>query len=104
MSGPDESRPDNVASHTLELLCRVDRRLVELDTRFVQIVNILSRQQTRLERIERDVGEIKFDMAIMENNILNRMTDGLFASSRIGDIDDRLTALEQASRNDPSSH
>jgi len=102
MSDHDEPSSDNVASHTLALLRPIDKRLVELDTRFVQVVDIMSRQQTRLERIERNVGEIKFDMAVMENNILNRMTEGMFASARINDIDDRLLALEQASRDHPS--
>lgn len=37
-------------------------------------------------------------MVIIENTVLDRMTESLFVASRINDIDARLGTLEQASR------
>ncbi|WP_102959153.1 hypothetical protein [Mangrovicella endophytica] len=63
-----------IVSHTLAYLRKIDKRLDETDRHLIQVIDLLSRQQTRLDRIERDGREIRNDMAVMENNILNRMT------------------------------
>ena len=101
MSETEDPSSGNLASHTLAFLRRLDRRLDESDKRFVHIVDLLSRQQTRLDRMERDPREARSDMILMENNIINRMNEALSVASRLNRVDERLEALEQASRQAP---
>jgi septal ring factor EnvC (AmiA/AmiB activator) len=101
MSETEDPSSGNLASHTLAFLRRLDRRLDESDKRFVHIVDLLSRQQTRLDRVERDLREARSDMILMENNIINRMNEALSVASRLNRVDERLEALEQASRPAP---
>jgi hypothetical protein len=101
MSETEDPSSGNLASHTLAFLLRLDRRLDESDKRFVHIVDLLSRQQTRLDRMERDPREARSDMILMENNIINQMNEALSVASRLNRVDERLEALEQASRPAP---
>lgn len=97
-----------IASHTLAYLRRidtkldskidgVDKRLDVIITQVHRVSEILLRHEERLGRIERDVSEIKGDLVLMENQILNRMTEIFHVTRRLEDHDERLAALENPS-------
>lgn len=113
MAEADDQNPQNLASHTLAYLRRIDRRMDEIDKRFIQIVDILSRQATKgdrgdrnngeaFERIERDLREIKSDAILSENRILSRMNEAMELSHRLSRHDERLETLEGALQPSPS--
>lgn len=58
-----------------------------------QMNELLGRQSLRLERIERDIREIRSDAITMENSILTRMNEILDVSRRLDDHDEQLQAL-----------
>jgi hypothetical protein len=76
----------NVASHTLELLRRIDGRLD-------QIGETLLRHDTRLGRIERDVNEVKSDVVLLENRALNQVNEAYSLKGEVQTIHAKLDAL-----------
>jgi hypothetical protein len=62
------------------------------------VSEVLLRHETRLGRIERDFGEMKSDLVMLENQILSRM-NGIFNVTRmIEEHGDRLAHIEALSR------
>ncbi len=63
-------------------------------------IEILSRHETRLGRIERDLNEVKSDQVLLENRLLNQMNEIPGATRRIDElaskIDERLPPSEPA--------
>ena len=71
---PDDA--NSIASHTLAYLRSHDKKL-DL------ILETLARHSERLGRLERDVGEIKSDIALLENKIINNQTEVLMILHRL---------------------
>jgi hypothetical protein len=65
---PDDA--SSIASHTLAYLRSHDKKL-DL------ILETLARHSERLGRLERDVGEIKSDIALLENKVISNQTEVL---------------------------
>jgi hypothetical protein len=61
---PDTSDPRQVANATFAYLRRIENTLLK-------VMENLLRHETRHGRIERDLGEVKSDIGLLENRILN---------------------------------
>ncbi|MBO0902322.1 hypothetical protein [Jiella sonneratiae] len=89
------SEPDTVASHTLEYLRRLDRRQSEFSgllLRQQQLIGRLERTMREgLVSVQRDLSEIKGDIALLENRILNRLNVEMELSDRLGRLERRET-------------
>ncbi len=75
----DETEP-SVASHTLVLLRAMDRKLDH-------VIETLSRHDVRLGRLERDVGEVKSDLVLLENRVLTQTNEILRVVQRLNEQD-----------------
>lgn len=105
MSETDDPSSGNLASHTLAFLRRIDKRLDGLEKTMIEVVDLLSRQATKVDRsdrdtkegfarIERSLLEIKSDAILSENKILDRFSDALEWSRRLDRHDERLERIE----------
>ena len=105
MSDSDETSSNNLASHTLVYMRRLDKRMDGLEKTMIQVVGSLSQMLTKIDRsdrnnkeafarIERDLQEIKSDAIVSENKILDRYSETLVLSHRVDDHDERLDAIE----------
>lgn len=106
MSEIDDTVSDNLASHTLSYLRRLDSRMDSIEKTMIQMVDLLSRHAMKAERsdrdnresfvrIERDLGEVKSDAIISENKILDRFNESLALSPRIDKQEERLDNIEK---------
>lgn len=104
----------NVASHTLAYFRRLDRRMDELTDlvlRQQELIGRLDRDmregfgivqrdgsnlRSDLQSVQRDIREMRSDMVLMENRVITAITSDHFASARIDEHEERLTALEQS--------
>jgi hypothetical protein len=76
---PDDA--NSVASHTLAFL-RSHGKKLDL------ILETLARYGERLGRLERDVGEVKSDIALLENKVISNQTEVLLILHRLDKSDD----------------
>ncbi|WP_206454439.1 hypothetical protein [Aurantimonas marina] len=102
MSEIGDTVPDNLASHTLAHLRRMDG----VEKTMIPMIDLLSRHAMKAERsdrdnresfarIERDLGEIKSDAIISENKSLDRLNEALALSRRIDKHEERLDNIEK---------
>ncbi len=68
MDDTETMTPGQIANHTFAYLRRIEK---QLDT----VTEVLLRHETRLGRIERDVGDVKSDIVLLENQLLSRMNE-----------------------------
>ncbi|WAJ30694.1 hypothetical protein [Antarcticirhabdus aurantiaca] len=109
------AKPDEqLASHTLAYLRRIDRRQNEMVDLFVRQQELISRLdrdmregfteiqrdiaglRTDLANLRRDVHEVRSDIVLLENNVLNRVNAEYDLSSRITQIEERQLDLPEA--------
>ena len=76
MAEPDPS----VANHTLALPRVMDRKLDH-------VLETLGRHDVRHGRLERDIGELKSDLVLLENRVLTRTTEILNIVHRLNEQD-----------------
>ncbi len=86
---PDSSDPRHVANITFTYLRRIENQLGK-------VMEVLVRHDTRLGRIERDVGEVKGDIVLLENRVLNATNEILKIVER---VDEHQRQLEK-----PAAH
>jgi hypothetical protein len=55
-----------IANHTFAYLRRIESKIERIDSQVRTVTEILLRPETRLGRIERDVGELKSDLVMIE--------------------------------------
>lgn len=73
--------PDpTVANHTLVLLRSMDRKLDH-------VIETLGRHDVRLGRLERDLGEVKTDLVLIENRMLPQTNEILRIVHRLDQQD-----------------
>ena len=98
MAETEEPPSENVASHTLAFLPRIEKRLENM-------WEVLLRHDTRLGRIERDinevkrdVNEVKSDVVLLENRTLTQANEILGFVREIQTVDGKLDqAISQIS-------
>jgi chromosome segregation ATPase len=91
MAETEEPPSENVASHTLAFLRRIEKRLE-------QMWEVLLRHDTRLGRIERNLNEVKSDVVLLENRTLTQSNEILGFVREIQTVDGKLDqALAQIS-------
>jgi hypothetical protein len=83
-----------IANHTFAYLRRIESKIERIDSQVRTVTEILLRHETRLGRIERDVGELKSDLVMIGNQILNRINEILGVTRKIDEHADRIAALE----------
>ena len=69
-----------VANHTLVLLRAMDRKLDH-------VIETLARHDVRLGRLERDIGEVKSDLVLLENRVLTQTNEILHLVHRLNEQD-----------------
>ncbi len=87
MEDAETMTPGQVANHTFAYLRRIEKQLAT-------VTEVLLRHETRLGRIERDVGEVKSDIVLLENQLLNRMNEILGIVRKVDEQEARLSSLE----------
>ena len=115
MPETDAPSPDN--NHTLAYLRRLEKRqeqLLQILVRQQELIGRLDRNISEgfaslerelregFSRTDRDMREVKSDLILAENNILNRIGDHYDTSRRFNDHEDRLVSLE-TDRSGPAS-
>lgn len=98
MEEADNMTPTQVANHTFAYLRRIESKLEHLDSRVRTVTELLLRQDTRLGRFERDIGEVKSDLVLIENQILNRINEIFDVTRKLDDHGERIASLEQTAR------
>ena len=83
-----------IASHTFAYLRRIEKKIESVDAQVQSVSSILLRHETRLSRIERDIGEVKSDLVLLENQILNRMNEIFQVTRRLDGHEERLAKLD----------
>jgi hypothetical protein len=73
---PDTSDPRHMANITFAYLQRIENQLGK-------VMEVLVRHDTRLGRIERDVGEVKGDVVLLEKRVLNATNEILKIVERV---------------------
>jgi len=87
MAETEEPPSENVASHTLAFLRRIDKRLEN-------IWDVLLRHDIRLGRIERDLNEVKSDVVLLENRTLTQTNEVLGQVQTVNEkLDQALTQV-----------
>lgn len=114
MSETEAASPGN--NHTLAYLRRLDQKhgqLLELVIRQPELISRLERDMREgfillqremregFTRTDRDLKEVKSDLVIAENNILNRLSEHYDTSIRLDAHDDRISELEGTLRATP---
>ena len=69
-----------VANHTLALLRSMDRKLDH-------VIETQARHDVRLGRLERDIGEVKSDLVLLENRVLTQTNEILHLVHRLNEQD-----------------
>lgn len=83
MTSEKDENPD---SHTFAYFRKLERLIEQGNNTTERVLETLLRHDTRLGRIERDISEMKSDMVLMENQMLNRMNEILDLTRKIEDI------------------
>jgi hypothetical protein len=87
MEDAESMNAAQIANHTFAYSRRIENQLKT-------VTEVLLRHETRLGRIERDVHEVKSDMVLMENQMLNRINEVLDVVRRLDDHQSRISTLE----------
>jgi hypothetical protein len=87
MDDAETMTPGQIANHTFAYLRRIEKQLEN-------VTEVLLRHETRLGRIERDVGEVKSDIVLLENQLLSRMNEILGIVRKVDEQEARLSSLE----------
>jgi hypothetical protein len=77
--------PKQIASVTFAYLRRIENQLGK-------IMDVLLRHETRLGRVERDVGEVKSDIVLLENKMLSQTNQILSVVERMDEHQQRFDA------------
>jgi len=94
MNDPETMTHGQIANHTFAYLRRIEGKLDRVDKQVNTVTEILLRHETRLGRIERDVGEVKSDLVLLENQILNRINEIFHVTRTLEDHHERIAELE----------
>ena len=62
MSENDDPSSDNLASHTLACLRRIDKRMGGLEKTLIEVVDLLERHSTKADRSDRDPAFFSFPL------------------------------------------
>lgn len=79
----------DLASHTLVWMRRIDGKLDK-------ILEIMVRHETRITRMERDIGEIKLDLTSFDNRMLSVTTELMRLADDLDGIDQKIDAMNNA--------
>jgi hypothetical protein len=85
-SDADLTDPRQVASVTFAYLRRIEGQLGK-------IMEVLQRHETRLGRVERDTGEVKSDIVLLENKMLSQTNEILTIVRRFDEHQQRLDTV-----------
>jgi chromosome segregation ATPase len=85
----------DVASFTHEWMRRVEQKVDKSDSKLERILEILVRHETRLSRIEREIGEIKFDMTSLDGRMTSLTTDVLRVLDKLDEQAEKIDGLGQ---------
>jgi hypothetical protein len=85
-SDADLTDPRQVANVTFAYLRRIENQLGK-------VMEVLLRHETRLGRVERDVGEVKGDIVLLENKMISQTNEILSAIQRIDEHQRRLDTI-----------
>ena len=94
MEDAEAMTPGQIASHTFAYLRRIESKIERVDKQVNTVTEILLRHETRLGRIERDIGEVKSDLVLIENQILNRINEIFHVTRTLEDQQERIAKLE----------
>ena len=82
-SDANPTDPQQVANVTFACLWRIEDNLGK-------VMDVLERHDTRLGRLERDVGEVKSDIVLLDNKMLSQTNQILSVVERIDEHQQRL--------------
>jgi hypothetical protein len=66
-----------------------------VETKLDKVLEILVRPETRITRMERDIGEIKFDLTSFDTRMVTLTTDMLRLTDKVDSIDRRTEATDR---------
>ena len=85
-SEADLTDPRQIASVTFAFLRRIEGQLAK-------ITEVLLRHETRLGRVERDIGEVKSDIVLLENKMLSQTNEILTVVQRLDEHQQRFETV-----------
>jgi len=88
-SDANPTDPQQVANVTFAYLRRIEDKLGK-------VMDVLERHDTRLGRLERDVGEVKSDIVLLENKMLSQTNQILSVVERIDEHQQRLDTIARS--------
>ncbi len=95
-----ETSRDALPSHTLAYLRQIDRRVQQLADLVIRQQDLIGRLDRDMREgfsvVQRDIGEMKGDLVLMENRIVSAVAADYATGSRLDDAEERLAALEAA--------
>lgn len=91
----DQNDGMEVADFTHAWMRRVEQMLGNNDKKLDKILDILVRHETRITRMERDVGELKYDMTNVDGHLVTFTTDMLKLVDKIGSLEAKMDLVDQ---------
>jgi len=90
----DQPGETDVADFTHAWMRRVEQQIANGDRKLDKIIDILSRHETRVSRMEHSVGEIKLDMTNVDAHMVTFTTDTLKLVDKIDTLNEKIDGLD----------